>query len=80
MHNSGNGWMEYEHFIEVLSELFKSKAQRSFYSSTPIVYSADDRDVGSKRAWGSHLSVSYAREAVKSMVPMYEDQGEHTFG
>ena len=50
MHTSGDGWMDYGEFIEVFSEMFKSVAMRSFYQSTPIIYAADDRDVGSKRA------------------------------
>ena len=66
--------MDYGEFIEVFSEMFKSVAMRSFYQSTPIIYAADDRDVGSKRAWGSHLSVEYARDAIKEMVPMFSSQ------
>lgn len=69
MHYSGTNWTTAEEFAFAYHEVFKSKVQRKFYESHPIVYTFDDHDVGDNNADG--LSRSAAEVNIAYRVRMF---------
>ena len=64
-HYAGTNKTTADEFVFAYHEAFKSKNQRSFYESVPLVYTFDDHDVGDNNADGHSNSSGEVNKAYK---------------
>lgn len=65
LHYAGTNQTTADEFVFAYHEAFKSKNQRSFYESVPLVYTFDDHDVGDNNADGHSNSSGEVNKAYK---------------